>query len=123
MKFPTYLKAIAELEKLGYIVPVEVPGQRHKKKKGWALTQKGRDVEKDYEKFYDEKMADLKNQTAGDKPNSRVRFEDGQYFRRVRKRKGERRAAQGGGMLPRTTPLAERYKDAYPDAKPNDEQA
>jgi hypothetical protein len=116
-------KAFEGLLELGYIIPVSVPGQRYKTRKGWALTQKGRDVEKDYEKFYDEKMHDLINKTAGEKSNTKSRFEDGQYFRRVHKKKGERRAEQGGGMLPRNTQLINKYKDAYPNVRPNDEQA
>lgn len=122
-KSPSYDRVAIELERLGYIIKVEVPGQRYKVKKGWALTQKGRDVEKDYEKFYDEKISDLKNQTAGNKPNSKHRFEDGQYFRRVRIPKRDRREAQGGGELPKRSKKDKLFKDAYPDAKPNDEQA
>jgi predicted transcriptional regulator len=123
LNFKVYQNALRDLVALGYIIKVDIPGQRHKIRKGWALTQKGKDVEKDYEKFYDEKMSDFKNRTAGDKPNSKMRFQDGQYFRRERKLKKERREAQGGGELPKSIKFLDRYKDSYPDAKPNDEQA
>lgn len=109
-----YHKALGDLITLGYIIKVDIPGKRFKKKKGWALTQKGRDVEQDYEKFYDEKMEDLLNQTAGTKKNTKQRFDDGQYFRRVRIAKNEKRAAQGGGMLPSRILKIDEYRDAYP---------
>lgn len=115
LKHTLYIKAIDGLKQLGYIIEVDVPGKRYRTRKGYALTQKGKDVERDYEKFYDEKMADLINKTPGDKPNSKLRFDDGQYFRRKLVTKREKREAQGGGMLPRNSPLIQKYKDAYPN--------
>lgn len=90
--------AFTKLRELGYITNIEIPGKsRSKVRKGWVLTQKGKDFESDYEKYYDSKMEEI---TAG--KLTPFNFRDGAYFRRVYVSRRDRRIEQGGGMLPKS---------------------
>jgi len=90
-KRPTIMPA---LEKKGYVVKVPFNTTGYKRKYGWVLTQKGKDFEADYEKYYDQKMEERK--TGKFTP---FNFEDGAYFRRVYVTRHDRRIEQGGGIL------------------------
>lgn len=90
------VKTLDSLIKQGYITKVQVPGKnRLALRNGYILTQRGKDLEADYERFYDEKIAELKSGKL-----TRFSFEDGAYFRRVYLTRHDRRILQGGGMLP-----------------------
>lgn len=100
-------KIIHQLVDLRYVIKIEAPGKsKVRMRKVWVLTQKGKDIAADYEKYYDKKMDELR---AG--RLTPFRFEDGAYFRRVYITRRERRAAQGGGMLPKQVPHREKWRD------------
>lgn len=108
--------AFKNLLELGYIIKVKIPGKsRNKQRTGWVLTQKGKDFERDYEKYYDKKMAEL---TEG--KLTPFNFRDGAYYRRIYVSRKERRAEQGGGMLPRSTGY---LSNAWRDQNINNEKA
>lgn len=91
-------KIMPKLEEKGYVIKVPLPTKSaYRKRHGWVLTQKGKDFEADYEKYYDKKMEERK--TGAFTPFT---FEDGAYFRRVYVTRHQRRIEQGGGMLPKT---------------------
>lgn len=77
--------AISDLIKMGYVQVVKVPGKGNKKRHAYVLTKKGRDMEGDYEKYYDEKFEELKNKKLGEFNI----FDDDKYFRRIKKPKSE----------------------------------
>jgi len=90
------VEILEELEKGGYVLKTKVPGKiKMRPRNAWVLTQRGKDLEADYEKYYDKKMAELK---AG--KLTPFNFEDGAYFRKVYLTRHQRRLLQGGGMLP-----------------------
>jgi|GEM_PF-4805856 len=79
-----------------YVVPIKVSGKSTSKlRNGWVLTQRGKDLEADYERFYDTKMEELKKGAI-----FTFNMENGMYFRKVRLTNAERRILQGGGRLP-----------------------
>lgn len=86
---------ITKLIELGYIIGVKIPGTWRKSRFGYVLTQRGKDFETDYEKFYDKKMEEGR---AG--RFTPFNFSDGAYFRKIHISKYHRRKEQGGGMLP-----------------------
>lgn len=106
-----YKKAMNELIEMGYVVKIEVPTKARVQKAAYALTQKGKDFEADYEKYYNERIEELINKGYTDIPNNRLRFRDGQYFRREKITRYERRAAQGGGMLPTQIPKTQQWRN------------
>jgi len=78
-----------------YVVLVKIPGKTKSAfRNGYVLTQKGKDLEADYERFYDEKIEELKKGKL-----TRFTFEDGAYFRKVYITRYQRRIDQGGGKL------------------------
>lgn len=99
--------AMEKLTQQRYIVKVKIPSLvRGRTKTAFSLTQRGKDFENDYEKFYDDTLNKL--------INSRVEtfnIQDGKYFRKKRKSRKERRAEQGGGSLTTRIPTRERWKD------------
>ncbi len=79
-----------------YVVNIKVGGKsKSRLRNGWVLTQRGKDLEADYEKFYDTKMAELKKGAI-----FTFNMEQGMYFRKVRLTGSDRRILQGGGKLP-----------------------
>lgn len=79
-----------------YVASIKVSGKSTSKlRNGWVLTQRGKDLESDYERFYDAKMAELKKGAI-----FTFNMESGMYFRKVRLNSSERRLLQGGGKLP-----------------------
>lgn len=86
---------ITKLLELGYIIKVKIPGTWRRSRFGYVLTQRGKDFETDYEKFYDKKMEEAR---AG--RFTPFNFSDGAYFRKVHINRHQRRKEQGGGMLP-----------------------
>lgn len=90
-------KRIAELVEMRYIVRVSFPSKgilHGNRKKGYVLTQRGKDLIADYKKYYDEKMDEIRNKRVG-----QLTFEDGAYFKRTKMTKYLRRKLQGGGLL------------------------
>jgi hypothetical protein len=93
------LEILEGLVQQGYVLKTTVPGKsKSRMRMAWVLTQRGKDIEADYERFYDKKMEELK---AG--KLTRFNFEDGAYFRKVYLTRHQRRILQGGGMLPNAT--------------------
>jgi hypothetical protein len=93
---------------MGYVIRVTNPGKNNLgKSKPYVLTQKGKDLEADYEKFYDKKIADLNNKTFSEP----IGADQTDYFRRAKISKPDRREAQGGGWLPRASSVMVRFKD------------
>lgn len=77
-----YVKNMDQLIKMGYIARVNVPGKsRMRQRLAYVLTKKGKDMEADYEKFYDTKMEEFRKKKYG----KTVSFKDGKPFRRERK--------------------------------------
>ena len=93
-------KYVDQLEKMHYVtkISLRVNGGR---RIGWVLTQRGKDVEADYKKYYDQKMDEIRAGVL-----TPFIFEDGAHFRKIFVEKKERRAQQGGGTL--------RHKNAPP---------
>jgi hypothetical protein len=88
------IKLIETLIEQRYVMNIMVPGKAHKKRNGYVLTQKGKDLEADYEQYYDKKMDELRSGRI-----TPANFQDGAYFRKVFVSRYERRIEQGGGML------------------------
>jgi hypothetical protein len=109
-----FAKSMVKLQHWGYVIRIKVPGKRYKERNGYVLTQRGKDFEADYEKFYDERMAELKQ-----RKTSYFRFDDGSYFRKIYINRSERREAQGGGKLS-FPKMAARWKDAVPITEDKD---
>ena len=78
-----------------YVVAIKVNGKSRNLRNGWVLTQRGKDMEADYERFYDAKMEELKKGAI-----FTFNMESGMYYRKVRLTRSERRMLQGGGRLP-----------------------
>lgn len=92
-------KRLDSLVEMRYIIRVTFAKVGHgNRKKGYVLTQRGKDMISDYKKYYDEKMEEIRNKRVG-----QLTFEDGAYFKRTKLNKYYRRLLQGGGMLPMTT--------------------
>lgn len=82
-----------------YVIKIQVQGKNKLcLRKGWVLTQRGKDFEADYERFYDAKIADIKIGKIFS-----FNLEEGMYFRKVYLTPRERRLFQGGGKLPQAT--------------------
>jgi predicted transcriptional regulator len=104
-------EALEGLLKDGYLVQVEVPGKtRCRKRKALTLTKKGKDVEADYEKYYEQVITELMTRTNAALPNNKQRFEDGAYFRKIRISRWHRRQEQGGGRI-----IGRRLRDRFRD--------
>lgn len=108
---------IDTLIKRGYVQKIKVPGKsKIKMRIGYTLTQRGRDLEKDYERFYNEKIEEARNGKF-----TRFGFEDGAYFRRRMIFRHERRLAQGGGRMKRAK-LTEMWQNIVPVGEENNIQ-
>lgn len=69
-----------ELVALRYILKTSFPPKgSFKRRNGYVLTQRGKDLIADYKKYYDEKMEQIRN-----KQVTQLTFEDGAYFKRTR---------------------------------------
>lgn len=79
---------VGELVEMGYVVEIRVPSPKNPARQviSYALTKMGKDLSKDFERYYDIKFVEFKNQKLSD----RYRFNDGAYFRRVKKTKAEK---------------------------------
>lgn len=107
-------EAVEELINTGYLTYVQVPGRtKFRKRRGIALTKKGKDVELDYEKYYEQVITELMTRTNAALPNNKQRFEDGQYFRKIRISRWHRRQEQGGGKI-----IGKKLKDRFRDPEP-----
>lgn len=92
-----FAKAMTEMVKYGYVTKITVPSKtKGKTREAYALTPMGKALEKDYEKFYDTKIAELEGKV---KPK-RYKIDRTDYFRMCIVPKKVRRDAQGGGRLP-----------------------
>lgn len=81
-----------------YVTKIKVSGKsKSRLRSGWVLTQRGKDLESDYERFYDNKMAELKKRAM-----FTFNMESGMYFRKVRLNNSERRLLQGVSKLPKS---------------------
>lgn len=106
-------RALDDLIQMGYVQKVKIPGRSHSKRDAFVLTVKGRDMEADYEKFYETKFEEFRLKKNG----RRVVFDDGDYFRRrkkpltesIRKLDPERKVGRRGNIQGLTT--LERYND------------
>lgn len=79
-----------------YVVKIKVHGKsKSSLRDGWVLTQRGKDLEADYERFYDEQTSAIKKGTLFS-----FNFEDGLYFRKKRLTRSEKVLLQNGGKLP-----------------------
>lgn len=79
-----------------YVIKIKVQGKsRSSLRNGWVLTQRGKDLEADYERFYDNEMKAIKKGEV-----YTFNFEDGVYYRKVKLSAFNRRILQGGGKLP-----------------------
>lgn len=88
------------LTKQGYIVKIKIPGRSPSSfRTGWVLTQRGKDLEGDYERFYDLQMSVIKKGVLYG-----FNFEDGAYFRKVyisnreKKKNGGDQPKRGNGL-------------------------
>jgi hypothetical protein len=89
-----------------YVTRVRLPAKNtFKTRLGFILTQRGKDLMTDYEKYYDKKMLEIRNKNV-----TQLTFEDGCYFRRTKIGLHIRRKEQGGGIVKRGT-FNSRYSD------------
>ena len=102
-------EVLDSLVKQGYVIATKIPSKAGTaRRNAWILTQRGKDLEADYERYYDQKMDELK---AG--KLTPFNFEDGAYFRKVYVTRHDRRKAQGGGMLPRSGTHVGPFRDPF----------
>ena len=68
---------MAILVECGYVVKVKVPGKGIRLRYGWVLTQRGKEIESDYEQYYNKVMQEIR-----DKKFPPYRFSDGFYYKK-----------------------------------------
>lgn len=83
-----FKKCIEELIAMGYVVQGMMPTKKSRSRptRTWYLTKKGKDIEKDFEKYYDDRFTSIQEGRFGIFQD----FKDGKPFRRVRLPKSER---------------------------------
>lgn len=109
MDLKQFKQAIADLVKMGYIVQTSVPGDANRKPcRAWMLTKKGKDLEADFEKYYDMRFKEIQQGRFG----IFIDFKDGAPFRRIKnKRKTtEYREFKANGQ-PKKVGILDMWKD------------